>query len=367
MNETTLTPIIVHPEIRERILRGFEQNRLPHALLFYGPEGCGKDATAIWVAQLLNCQSSQAGVCGVCDACHKIARLQYPDVKFIFPTPSAANQKNSDVNNLRAEIAENPYRRTSFEGKNTFIGIDTVRELKQEARFKLYEGKKKIYIISQAEQMRPEAANALLKILEEPPDNLMLILTTSRIYRILPTIKSRCQLIPFRSLQEEQIFPLIQQYAANIDENRLRLIVRLAGYNLKNVFDFLESDVIEMRDLAVEFLRKIVRIQHSHELMILVESVVSQREREKARQMLWFLMLWFQDALYLQKFGESADLKNLDLKKNLTEFLKFAPRANFQEIVWEIETALQALDDPRNLNPILILTTLAIKINQHIK
>lgn len=356
-----------HPEIQELIQSGYRQNRLPHALLFYGPEGCGKDALAIAVAQLVNCAPPGGQIDRASAQYLKIAHLQHPDLKFIFPTPSKTNLKDDELLEALREKARNPYRRIVFPNKNVFIGIDTVRELKQEARYKVYEGQKKVFIISEADQMRVEAANALLKLLEEPPDNLMLVLTTSNIYKILPTIKSRCQLFRFSPLPEERIRDLVEKYAGPVNPAKLSLVARLAGYNMKRIFDFLEKDVIAARDQAIEFLRKTWSIHKSQELLEILEPIASGKDREEARLLLWFLLLWFQDILHLQKGAAgAAELLNFDKKEVLENFLLSTRGADIAGIVWEIEAALKDLDDPRNYNPVLILSTLAIKLNKKI-
>jgi DNA polymerase-3 subunit delta' len=368
MKDSLFAPEAGHPEIQQKILSSFHQNRLSHAFLFHGPEGCGKDAFAIAVAQYINCSQPDGQMDRTSPQYLKIAHLQHPDVKFIFSTPARSNVKEEDILEALREKAKNPYRRVIFSGKNTFIGIDTVRELKYEARYKLYEGRKKVFIISEAENMRVEAANALLKLLEEPPDNLMLVLTTSNVHKILPTIRSRCQLLRFSQLPEEKIQSLVTQYADRVDALTLPLIIRLSGFNIKRTFDFLERDVLSLRDQAIDLLRRIVLIHRAQELMQIVEPIAAKKDREEARLLLWLLLLWFQDILHLQKLDEKGQtLFNKDKKEVLEKFLSFTPDADITAIVWDIQEALQNLDDPRNYNPLLILTTLAIKLNKKIK
>lgn len=362
------SPETGHPEIQEKILASFRQNRLPHAYLFHGPEGSGKDAFAIALAQLINCSDAGGQIDRASSQYLKIANLQHPDIKFIFPTPAKTNVKEEEIIEALREKAHNPYRRVGFPGKNTFIGIDAIRELKQEARYKLYEGRKKVFIISEADQMRVEAANALLKLLEEPPDNLMLVLTTSNIHKIIPTIKSRCQLLRFPQLGEEEIQSLVSRFTRSKNAAMLPLIIRLSGYNVKRVFDFLDQDVLSVRDQAIELLRKVVVINRVQELMKIIEPVAAQKDREGARLLLWFLLLWFRDILHLQKMSsEKQRLFNTDKQDVLEKFLSYTPNADIAGIVWDIEAALQNLDDVRNYNPLLILTALAIKLNKKIK
>jgi DNA polymerase-3 subunit delta' len=360
---------IGHFKIQEKIMSGLHRKRLSHAYLLQGPEGTGKEALAIQFAKLLNCEKNNSQICDSCSQCLKIEKLQHPDFRFIFPIPSKKNLKEEDLINAQIEKAKNPFKRIVFSDKNTFIGIDTIRELKKESGFKTYEGRKKIYILSEADKLRPVAANAMLKLLEEPPANLLLILITSNIHKIIPTIKSRCQIMRFSQLPEEQIENIVTQYSPEAEKEHLKLIIRLSGFNIKRVFDFLEFDVLEMREHSLEFLRKLTLINRSHELLAILEKLSGQKGRNEARQILWFLLIWFLDILHLKKGHDTVlnQIHNFDKLENLKAFLSYAPNANVQKMVWDIEKSLQALEDIRNFNPVLILATLAFKLNKEIK
>ncbi|HQV32107.1 MAG TPA: hypothetical protein PKV71_09540, partial [Calditrichia bacterium] len=298
----------------------------------------------------------------------KVRHLQHPDVQFILPTPAQSNLKEDELRDARREIAANPYKRADFGGKNTFIGIDTIRELKHEARFKLYEGRRKVFIISEADTLRIEAANALLKLLEEPPDNLMLILVTANIHRMLPTIRSRCQTVRFSRLEEQALVDILKAHAPKADPATLPSLARLSGFNLKRAFDFLNRDVIKIRDNAIDFLRKAVLLHRGQEIMQIIEATTARRDLEEARLLLWFLLLWFQDLLHLRSNPDkSQPLYNADQLTTLERFMGFTANADIAAIVWDIEKAVQAINDPRNYNPQLIFTDLAIALHRHLR
>ncbi|MGH1366324.1 MAG: ATP-binding protein [Calditrichia bacterium] len=363
---TVFAPELGHTENQKELLIGIKQNRLPHAFLFHGPEGSGKEAFALALAQLLN---STAGVLDPNDPPQrKISTLQHPDVKLVFPTPAKTNMKEGDYLEVLKEKASNPFKRSEFRGKNTFIGINTIRELKRESAFKLYEGKRKVFIITEAHTMRVEAANALLKLLEEPPDNLVLILITSNIYKILTTIKSRCQIMYFASLGEGQLTHLMEKYAGDVPDEKRRLLIRLSGYNIKRVFDFLDRDVLAIRESAIDLLRKSILIHRGQELFSVLEPIARNKDKAETRLVLWFLLLWFQDILHL-KYGaqDRTGLFNRDKLETLQKFWAYIPNADLPEVVWHIEKALQDLNDTRNFNPLLLLTNLTVKINLCLK
>ena len=212
--------------------------------------------------------------------------------------------------------------------------------MKSEAKFELYEGRKKIFIFSEADEMRAEAANALLKILEEPPENLLLILTTSRIHKILPTIRSRCHLVHFPSLNGDEILRLIKKYVPDPLEH-LPQIVKMSLSNLKMCFDFIEEDALEKREAAIDFLRKIVVIEKSNELFKSIDRITAGRDRQDMKTLLYFLLLWFRDILhYKLTDGKVQSLVNEDLKKNIQGFYNGYPRADYQRIIAQTETAI---------------------------
>jgi DNA polymerase-3 subunit delta' len=367
MPDTVFNQDISHTEIQQRILHAIKNNRLSHAFLFHGKEGAGKEAFAVELAKLLNCEKGPLFICQKCSQCIKIGNLEHPDLKFVFPVPRQSNTKPDEIADAVQIKAANPYRRVIFPGKNSYISIDSIRELKYEAKFKLYEGKKKVFIISEADQMRPEAANALLKILEEPPQNLMLILITSKIHKILPTIRSRAQLVHFPPHHGDVMLKIIKSYIASPPDHLSR-IIRLSLGNIKLAFDFIENDIIRKRDQAVEFLRKVVVLEKSHEFMTELYNISGNRDRRNMFLLLFFLLTWFHDAHHCKVNPASTDyLINSDLKNNLEGFVKGYPHADYHELIRTTQSAIGELEDPRNLNPTLIFTNLSIKLNRLIK
>ena len=184
--------VIGQERVKRALRQALENGRLAHAILLYGPEGVGKRAMAIELAKAVNCTRAKTDACDRCNSCHKISSLQHPDLKVVFPGP-AQLPVEEEVSVLQ-KIAEDNYQPVGF-GKSVTIPIDKIRELRKQASYHPYEGKRKVAIVLGADQMRPEAANALLKILEEPPGTMLLILTATNPSSLLPTILSRCQRI----------------------------------------------------------------------------------------------------------------------------------------------------------------------------
>ncbi|MCI0718533.1 MAG: DNA polymerase III subunit delta' [Acidobacteria bacterium] len=174
--------------------------RLPHSMLFTGVSGIGKWTLAQFIAKACNCLRLKDDFCNGCPNCQRISENAHPDVKNVAP-----------------------------EGQ--FIKIDQMRSLSREVFFKPFEGKCRIFIMDEAEKLRDEAANSILKTLEEPPDTSILILITSRPNDLLPTIRSRCQMYPFAPLPLADVELLLQGRTSYSSEER-QLLARIAGGSL---------------------------------------------------------------------------------------------------------------------------------------
>lgn len=171
--------------------RALRSDRMPHAYLFEGPPGVGKELTARALATRLLCQrddlSPEADACGRCPACRLVASGNHPDFHLIH---RGLHKYHPD--------------RAVRQAKGLSLAVDVIRHfLIEPAAMKPTQGRRRVFVVREAERMNEEAQNALLKTLEEPPGTACLILVTSSAYRLLPTIRSRCQLVPFVRLPSE--------------------------------------------------------------------------------------------------------------------------------------------------------------------
>jgi DNA polymerase III subunit delta' len=195
-----------HEQLRERLAESVAAGTLPASLLLQGPRGVGKQRLALWLAQRLLCAESGSdagtlGGCGTCKACRYVAELSHPDLHWIFPRPRLKDS-DPDLEQVRDDYAEATAERVAANGLypaasgTEGIYVATVRSLVQRAVMSPAMGKRKIFIIGDAERMVPQegadmAANAFLKLLEEPPADTTIILTSSEPGALLPTIRSR--------------------------------------------------------------------------------------------------------------------------------------------------------------------------------
>ncbi len=173
---------------RSLLASAVESERLAHAYLLAGPEGCGRFSMALDLAACLICPGDPAGFCGECNHCKRVFAMNHPDVRITIPkTASVTVDDEAALIASRVADGVTPLR---FPG-NTGISIGQVREMEARLARKSFEGRGHVEIILDAHLMRREAANALLKTLEEPPEKTLLILTTSFLSGVLPTVRSR--------------------------------------------------------------------------------------------------------------------------------------------------------------------------------
>lgn len=199
---------VIGQERAKAILRNsLRQGRLAHAYLLSGQEGVGQEPLALELARVLNCEQAGLEACDTCRSCRSAALLRHPNIHLIFPLPVGKNEDTGDpplaklsddeLAAVREQIAlkaANPYRKIRVPRGNT-IKINSIREIRREASLTSFSEGMKVFIVLDADEMSDESANALLKTLEEPPGDTLIVLTTSHPDSLPPTILSRCQLI----------------------------------------------------------------------------------------------------------------------------------------------------------------------------
>lgn len=190
-----------HERLRERFTDAYARGSLPASMLLHGPRGVGKQRLAIWLGQLLLCEGEGARPCGKCSQCRFTSDLTHPDLRWIFPRPRLKDGDPS-VDDVREDYAEAIAERVANSGLysppsgSDGIYVATVRAIVRTAALSPALAKRKVFIIGDAERMVPQegsdqAANAFLKLLEEPPADTTIVLTSSEPGALLPTIRSR--------------------------------------------------------------------------------------------------------------------------------------------------------------------------------
>ena len=198
----TFAQVQGNTEVKKALTGMVDAGRVPHAILFHEDDGGGAFPMALAFLQYLYCRERSGGdSCGRCPSCGKIGRLIHPDVHFVFPT-AAGVLSEQYMEPLRRLVAENPSFREAdlmealgIEGKNSIIAVSESRRLLEKLSLSALEGGYRAVVIYLPERMNAEAANRLLKMIEEPPQQTQFLLIAHQLEKVLTTISSRCQRI----------------------------------------------------------------------------------------------------------------------------------------------------------------------------
>ena len=234
-------------DIKQSLIGTIANNHVAHAQLFHGNEGTANLALALAYATYINCEDKQPDdACGRCASCIKMSKLAHPDVNYIFPTAGGKSVLSENfMPQWRQFVKETPFGNLSdwlekIGVKQGNIPAEDARQLIQKLSLKSYEGGYKIVIIWQAENLHNTTANALLKILEEPPEQTLFLLVVSSMERLLTTIISRTQRVAVRNFTEQEIMSYLST-TKDIPQERARQIAFLAEGNMHRVLEFVDK------------------------------------------------------------------------------------------------------------------------------
>lgn len=345
-------------------------DRLSNSYLFHGPEGVGKFTTALHLAMALNCEADiENRPCGKCNSCNKFMSFSHPDFVHLYPIPNIDLTETGEVKDekiykeLKAyedNKIKTPWKEFHF-SKNTQIRIDSIRRLQHKISRSRNEARFKTFIIENADMMNIQAANAFLKTLEEPPDDAIIILTTSRHNVLLPTIISRCQQIPFVRLSKEIIEKELEEreFLENLEA---KIYARVANGNMKKAFSLAETGMIESRKTMLKFIDLILQ-DDEYKIIEYIKQFKHKSQRSYLDDMLSHLIIWLSDiALYVNSPGE---IINIDKSDKIEEFYRKQP-----DIVTEMPKIINCLEDmqykiKQNVNPQLVLTNVYNQLRKY--
>ncbi|MFQ5745695.1 MAG: ATP-binding protein [Gemmatimonadota bacterium] len=264
----SLPPIVGHAALRERIRRTAGLGLLPQSLLFHGPDGVGKERLALWVAALIQCERPD-GPCGTCRSCRLVDGLAHPDVHWFFPLPRPKNVRNRKLREKLEEarleeLAARRERQTPPpRDPAAAIYLPVVAEIRSRAARRPAMGEHSVFVIGDAERMVPqaasqEAANAFLKLLEEPPDYTFLLLTSSRPSDLLPTIRSRVLAVRAGPLRDEEVAGFLETTIDLSPAAAARIGLRSRG-SLRRALMLAEEGGVDARESARRLLTAAAR------------------------------------------------------------------------------------------------------------
>ncbi len=363
--------VIGQQRVKATLLSALRTGRLAHAYLFYGSEGVGKDAMALELARVIHCERGGEEACGECSSCVHLDSLQHPDVHFVCALPvgkgetvedsPTAKLTEQEVDAIQEELKQkgaDPYYRITIPRAN-IIKVNSIRALRRESSMSAAGGRRKVFVISGADCMGEEAANTLLKTLEEPAGNTILVLTTAHRDALLPTILSRCQNVRFDRLAEQEIRAALAE-RKGVEPRQAELVARLADGSYTRALSLLTEDVDQWRRDVLAFVRSALGNNVSL-VMQAVEMVTELKDRGLVNRFLVLLLMWFRDALVLMHGGEVI---NVDQQEDLKRFLAKFPHADLLQALAHIEKAISLVE--RNVYIRLVILNLAIRLKADI-
>lgn len=308
--------------VKKILRKALQKQRIPNALLFSGPEGVGKKEAALVLAKALNCEKREDDACEVCVPCRAIEKGNFPDVMVIEPLGNV-------------------------------IKIEQIRLIKRTAYLRPMTGEKRVFIVNESEKMNEEAANSFLKILEEPPSFSFIILVTSNPHLILPTIKSRCQILSFSPISKEEIEKILIE--KGYDKEQAQLISLIVHGNLEHALSLEWEEIQNKRKEAWE---QFLSLLHKDEVSLFVRNYAFSRkqfQKEELEERLEFFSSFCRDFILVKEKSESNHLLNPDLSLKIQEEEKLFSRKQLMECLKLIDFTLYALH--KNINVNLLVTS----------
>jgi DNA polymerase III subunit delta' len=335
-----------HRPVVDLLSRAVAHNTLPPSLVFAGPEGVGKRVTAVALAQALNCTrraTTAAGGttaattaaawidgCGTCPSCTRIARGIHSDVLVIEP------------------------------GDSGTIKVDQVRDAIDRAAYRPFEGKRRVVIVDEADALVPEAQNALLKTLEEPPPASVFVLVTSRPDILLPTVRSRCQRLRFGPLSAADVAAVLVR-DHGLSETDARAAAAASDGSVGRALDEGADEAIEARDAASRLLQTAAASTDVRRRLDGAKALTgSSADRDNLSRRLLALSSLLRDLGLLNADARSPAVANADLAPQLKGWLRHYDAARTLEAFSVVDRALEALE--RNASPKIVADWVALHV-----
>ncbi|MCX7791933.1 MAG: DNA polymerase III subunit delta' [Chloroflexaceae bacterium] len=331
--------IIGHEWAVEQLRASIRSGADAHAYLFSGPPGLGKRLLALRTAQALNCEQGAGDPCLACRACRRIERGNHPDVRVASMESQAAAGKAEEA------------------ARQKELKIATIREWQRDITLRPYEAQRRVLILHDAERLSEEAANAMLKTLEEPPLYATLILVADS-NDLLPTIVSRCRVLRLRPLPRRQVVAALVGRGA--DPDTAALLAAWSGGRIGQALQLLETpEAIARRHEYLGALLAIHEQGRSEGMRWAQQRAKEYRSGEQESVFAWLELWqsWWRDVL-LVAAGSSEGVVNINRRADLERIAQRHPLPQIYAFVTQLGHAAQQLRE--NANPNLVLENLAL-------
>lgn len=317
--------VIGHQRPIRLLQKAILTDHLPHAYLFHGSDGVGKKFTALTLAKVLNCEQEGEDCCDQCLSCRKIDDSNHPDVSVVGPD-------------------------------GQFIKIDTIRQLQRSLNYRPYEGKRRVCVLDAADRMKTESANALLKTLEEPPPDTLLILLTPETDLLLPTIVSRCQQVRFTSLPIDQMVEELNR-RLSIGKEEAKTVAELSQGSLGRALEMFDHEVWKRRQKIIQDLMDLP----SQDVRWTFSTAESLANLGESLSLVFPIMIsWYRDLIIWNERKDVDRLINQDFYEEIREKAVRMSRPSLVRRIEVINQTSKALD--RNVNRLLAMENLMLQL-----
>ncbi len=303
--------IIGHDAIKKNLADTVKSKKVSHAYIFDGPKGVGKQKTAIAFARAVLCENYTSDLCGECNSCRLTHNLVHPDLKVLDLT-----------------IDEDGKQKAS-------ISVEAIRAFKQEVYLKPFYGGRKIYILENAEKMTTEAQNAMLKIFEEPPAYITIILICDGLTRILSTIRSRAVIYKFPALKPDELESYLDKYHGETENKKI--YSSISGGSISKMLELIsDEESLEFRKKILNAFVKLLKESDRSSVSSLFGNFMNSQEN--AIDIINMLSLYTMDIAYL-KNAQRELVTNIDMINELEGAVNSLNVKN----IYNIEKILAAL------------------------
>ena len=367
--------IIGHKEAKQLLLKSVQQNHVAHAQLFLGQEGSANLALALAYATYINCENKQPDdSCGTCGSCVKMNKLVHPDFNFVMPvtaTKSVSKDALSSkfMNEWREFVLASPYQglndwmqHIGAENKQGIISKEESRQLVKLVSLKAFEGDYKIVVIWLPELMHSAAANALLKLLEEPPAKTLFLLVAQASEKLLATITSRTQIMQVRNFTEQEVIQYLQE-KYNTSPDVAYQIAQLAEGNLNTAAKLTTEISSDYFGFFTDWMRNCYSYKFGEMIEMSDKFQTLGRENQK-NFLLYALNLFRKVMLYGIDAGLVTYLPPAELDF-VQKFSKVITGANASQLTEELNQAHYHIE--RNANPKMVFVDSSIQIAGYLR
>lgn len=357
--------VIGQEKVKERLRNMYQERRIPHAMLFLGPEGSGALPLALAFAAYINCtgDKSHGDACGTCPSCIKMAKYVHPDLHFSFPIvlKSSSSVSSDYLPEWRDMLVRQPYFNYEQWGnefgelKKPLIPVREAQEIHRCLRMSPYEAEFQVMLIWKVELMNESAANRILKILEEPPANTIFLLVTENSAEILPTILSRTQVIGVPPIAADDM----KAHLCNdlrLDEEEAGRVAHIAQGCKVKAQSIVEGSELSKTNLSffIELMRSCYSGKDNVPRMVTLCDSMQKKSREQIKNMLVYSLRMLRESFVRNLNCAELNYITKEEEAFLDKFCPFVHLGNVMDMSEEFNSAIANIEQNGNVRMVMM-------------